>query len=404
MKQMVMLRDQLRPLLDPLSPEERKRIDSALDRVDNGISLLESKYRRTIRDRAAVHTLLKKTSGDLIQRYQTIFEYSGTAMLVIESDGIVSLINSYFEKVFGYSRQEVEYKKKFTEFLDEGYKEMLWDYHTRRRESNTPIPHHYEARAIDKEGKILEVNISVGQFPGTGQTIASVMDISDRKRAEEAIRRANEKINILNSLTRHDIINQLTPLFMHLELSMMDTDDPELHKSLQAIEHIGQNIKQHIEFMRLYQEIGVKSPTWQNVADVIRAGTASLFLQGIPLTIDFDAIEIYADPLLQKVFYNLVENALRHAGTFSYIRFYYRENNDGISIFCEDDGIGIPDQEKERIFKREFYKNTGLGLFLSREILSITDITITECGEFGKGARLGILVPERGYQIRSSPE
>ncbi|HEU17431.1 MAG TPA: ATP-binding protein [Methanolinea sp.] len=166
------------------------------------------------------------------------------------------------------------------------------------------------------------------------------------------------------------------------------------------MEKIAQNIHQHIEFMKLYQEIGVESPSWQNVSDVIRTGAAPLSLGDIPIDIDFDEVWIYADPLLQKVFYNLVENAIRHAGPITGIRFSCRKNDGEISVFCEDDGIGIPETEKERIFRREFYKNTGLGLFLSREILSITGIRIHESGVPGEGARFEISVPEGGWIIR----
>lgn len=153
--------------------------------------------------------------------------------------------------------------------------------------------------------------------------------------------------------------------------------------------------------MRLYQEIGGESASWQNVSRVIKAGTVLLSLKDTPLEIEFDNVWVYADPLLQKVFYNIVENALRHAGPISGIWFSCHKNNGDISIFCEDDGIGIPEEEKERVFKREFYKNTGLGLFLSREILSITGMTISEVGKPGKGARFEIRIPEGVWKIEN---
>ena len=62
-------------------------------------------------------------------------------------------------------------------------------------------------------------------------------------------------------------------------------------------------------------------------------------------------------------------------------------------ITCEDDGAGIPVPHKEAIFEPGFGKGSGFGLFLTREILEITGIRISETGEEGKGARFGILVP-----------
>jgi signal transduction histidine kinase len=60
--------------------------------------------------------------------------------------------------------------------------------------------------------------------------------------------------------------------------------------------------------------------------------------------------------------------------------------------------------EKERIFDRGFGKNTGFGLAISREILSITGMTIRETGEPGRGARFEITVPNGAWRFASSPD
>ena len=69
-------------------------------------------------------------------------------------------------------------------------------------------------------------------------------------------------------------------------------------------------------------------------------------------------------------------------------------SDDVLTIIWEDNGVGIPAEDKERIFERGFGKNTGLGLFLVREVLSLTGIEITENGEPGKGARFEMAVPK----------
>jgi signal transduction histidine kinase len=68
-------------------------------------------------------------------------------------------------------------------------------------------------------------------------------------------------------------------------------------------------------------------------------------------------------------------------------------------IICEDDGIGVPPQNKAQIFTRGFGRDSGLGLFLLREILSITGISIRETGDYGKGARFEMLVPKEDYRL-----
>jgi signal transduction histidine kinase len=99
-----------------------------------------------------------------------------------------------------------------------------------------------------------------------------------------------------------------------------------------------------------------------------------------------------------KVFYNLMDNAVRHGGKITAIRFFMQERDGTHIIVCEDDGDGVPAEEKEYIFNRGFGKNTGLGLALSREILLITGITIVENGEPGKGARFEMTVPTGCYR------
>jgi signal transduction histidine kinase len=77
----------------------------------------------------------------------------------------------------------------------------------------------------------------------------------------------------------------------------------------------------------------------------------------------------------------------------------YHESDDGLDVLFEDNGIGIPFDEKEKIFERGYGKNIGYGLFMAREILAITELTIKETGEPGKGARYEIHVPKRYYRI-----
>jgi len=119
----------------------------------------------------------------------------------------------------------------------------------------------------------------------------------------------------------------------------------------------------------------------------------------LSIVIDLQNMEIYADPLLEKVFYNLVDNAIRYGDTLTMISFFFQISDKGLSIICQDDGVGIEPRAKERIFERGVGRNTGMGLFLTREILGITGITIQENGVFGKGARFEILIPRGTFRF-----
>jgi len=98
------------------------------------------------------------------------------------------------------------------------------------------------------------------------------------------------------------------------------------------------------------------------------------------------------------VFYNLMENSIRHGERLTKITIHSQDTPDGINLILEDDGVGIPENAKEKIFRREYFKNTGFGLFLSREILSITNLTISETGTPGIGARFVIHAPKGMYR------
>jgi len=220
-------------------------------------------------------------------------------------------------------------------------------------------------------------------------------DITERKRDEVALRQANKKLNLFSSITRHDILNQLMALKCYIELSHEEIDNPTtLTGYIQKEEQVANAIERQITFTRDYQELGVAAPEWQNVNASIQKAVAGLPMRAVHVDVDRTDLEIFADPLFEKVFYNLIDNALRYGGDqMKTIRFSSQESDTSLAIVCEDDGVGISAEDQKRLFTRGFGKNTGLGLFLSREILSITSITITENGVPGKGARFEITVP-----------
>jgi signal transduction histidine kinase/DNA-binding response OmpR family regulator len=224
--------------------------------------------------------------------------------------------------------------------------------------------------------------------------------LTELKRMSKAIQVANRKLNLLNSIIRHDILNTVTGLLGLEDMAITLISDREPAQLIREIKDTTRRIQQQITFTRDYQDIGVHSPQWQNVNNVISNVTKTTSLGSIKLSVipGVDP-EIFADSMLEKVFYNLVDNALRYGGKLTVITFSLRQSDEELIIICEDNGNGIPDTEKEKIFERGFGKNTGQGLFLAREILSITGITIRESGEPGKGARFEIVVPGGSFRI-----
>ena len=116
---------------------------------------------------------------------------------------------------------------------------------------------------------------------------------------------------------------------------------------------------------------------------------------------DTGTIQIFADPLFEKVMYNLTDNTIRHGKTATEVYVSVTTDQDDIRIIWDDNGVGVPIDQKEMIFNRGFGKNTGLGLFLIREVLTITGMTIQETGEPGRGARFEITVPDGMWRYGS---
>lgn len=224
-------------------------------------------------------------------------------------------------------------------------------------------------------------------------------DITENKLAKDAISHANHKLNLLSGITRHDIGNELQVIYGYIGLVEGKEMEPSIRESIEKVMVSAQHIERQIAFTRDYQDIGVHSPVWQDVGMVISQVVQNLNSSPILIHSEISGIEIYADPLIGKVFFNLIDNAKRYGETITEIRFSGIEREEGYTIICEDDGVGIPEEFKGKIFNREYYKHTGFGLNLSREILDITGITIREAGIPGEGARFEILVPKGKWRI-----
>jgi PAS domain S-box-containing protein len=251
------------------------------------------------------------------------------------------------------------------------------------------------------DGTTVDVEVIATAAVYQGKPAAQVVarDISGRKRAEETLRAANRQLNLLNSVTRHDILNKVVAISGCLELVKQEPLDPKVTDLMGILASTTRSIGEHIEFTRIYRDLGSTEARWQDLARALPS--RSHIPPGLTLQSDVGGVEVYADPILEKIFSNLLDNTLRHGGHATTIRVHARECTDGLAIIWEDDGTGIPVQEKEKIFLRGYGKNTGLGLFLAREILSITGIAISETGEPGRGARFEMKVPKGKYRIPS---
>lgn len=227
-------------------------------------------------------------------------------------------------------------------------------------------------------------------------------DATERTMKRQALVESNKKLKLLTGLTRHDVFNILQAIEFYLELARGSDNLQEKDKYITDSQLAGRRIQAILSFTREYEDFGEVGSGWQRVKPLIASAEKEIKSGEVDVIIDIsEDYEVFADPIIQKVFSTLMENALRHGEKITYIRFFTELRDPDLYIICEDDGIGIPEDEKEKIFKHEYGKHTGIGLFLSREILSLTGLTIRECGTVGDGARFEIQVPRGRYKTPS---
>jgi ligand-binding sensor protein len=234
--------------------------------------------------------------------------------------------------------------------------------------------------------------------------ITLVRTVTERDTTLNSLQRVNQKLNVLSQLSRKDLTNQIFVLNSYLELAINQLSGQDriietVQKGVRAIK----SIHETIEYSKDYQDMGAKPPKWQNVKMALLFGLSHISIGKIQHHLETENLEIFADPLLEKVCQRLFENSVKHGEHVTRIRVWHTVTSDGVTIFFEDDGIGIPQERKEQIFLRSDGTRTSMrSLIFVREILDITGITIRETGEPGKGARFEMIVP-KGMHRQQSP-
>jgi PAS domain S-box-containing protein len=254
-------------------------------------------------------------------------------------------------------------------------------------------------RCMTARGNVIWID-SIGKrimYEGAPADLVSIRNITQLKLATGRLETLNTKLKLVSSVMRHDIRNKITAASGYNELAKTTTSDPEILSYLQKQEPLFDEILEELEFIHDYEKLGAAAPSWNELDTIMPLFQPLLQKNGIIFDNSVKGLRIYADPLLERVFANLIDNSLRHGGKVTTLRMAANMQNSRLVLTFEDDGKGIPADQKARVFEKGVGANTGLGLFLIKEILAITGITITETGIPGKGVRFELLVPEGGY-------
>ena len=209
--------------------------------------------------------------------------------------------------------------------------------------------------------------------------------------------------DILSVITRHDLLNTITALHRYLDLLKSMSTGEEMNLVVSRIESTIQSINRQISTSSDQLIPGLSGQRWMNLGGMVSNATAMLDTGSIVIEYNLGSIELFGDSLLEKVVFNLLDNAIRHGRNVSRVVCGFSHGEQGLIVYIQDDGSGIPDDEKQALF-RPSHTNTGSGLYLAYQILSASGMQIRECGQIGVGARFEITVPNGLYRMNKKEE
>jgi signal transduction histidine kinase len=231
----------------------------------------------------------------------------------------------------------------------------------------------------------------------------NLRDITERKKAEQKLDKMmnelvtiNEKLGVIGKLTRHDARNKLAVIANNAFLAKQKlSTNPDALEFVDDIESAIDQLEKIFDFARNYEMLGVEELSYLDVGKSINDAVILVSgLDKVNVVNECQGLTVLADSLLRQLFYNLVENTLKYGEKVTNIRVYYAEGKNELKLVYEDDGVGIPENEKENIFQEGYGKGTGYGLYLIKKICEAYCWTIQETGVPGKGAKFVVTIPK----------
>ena len=296
------------------------------------------------------------------KKYRLLFEQAGDSILILEAEGEkqgkIIAANTAAAKMHGYSVEEMLTKTIADLYPPETRKDLPGRFATLLNGQVLNI----ESVHVKKDGALfpIEINATLVNLGTQKYVLATDRDITERKTGDEALQQVTKKLALLNSVTFNDIQNAIFTLNAFLSLDKTISGDKNGNRYLDREEESIRNIIKSLNFAKSYQDLGVKPPRWQNVNQAFIMGISHLDFSAIHRVVHVENLEIYADSLLERVFFTFADNIIHHAKTATQVTMGYQPNGDHLIISFEDNGVGIPDPLKEKIFERGFGKQKGM--------------------------------------------
>ncbi len=362
-------------------------------------------------------------------KYRTTVEHTGTAIMLLEENRIISLVNRQMEKLSGYRREEMEGKMPFTQIVHADDHDRMVGYHKARRERMKDVPSEYEFRFVDKQGHVKDSFITIGMIPGTKQSIVSIMDITEMKQMEQELEKTR-KMALLGEMSAHvahEVRNPLQQIKTGVELLLQSTPPDDRQKKLfegitSGIDNLEAFVTQILEWTRS-GKIRPKPYSVRNIIDgLIFNRTERLARQSVSVETSFDVDHdtVTVDGIqLRQLMENLIDNALDampEGGSltistsclagYTFAGATGGAATDAFELRIEDTGCGIEEEDLHRIFQPFFTKKsrgTGLGLALVQKIVDMHRGEIDVKSRAGIGTEFVIRIPVEQTSSQGEP-
>ncbi len=331
------------------------------------------------------------------------------AIILINDEGNIVFWNPAAEKMFGYTTNEVSGKnlhlilapsvlnpdieKGFVKFKERGHGKV--------------VGRTIELVGLRKDGSEFPIELSVSalKLDKKWHSLGIVRDISKRKKWEKELEEEHEKVKIINeklwvvgNLTRHDVRNKLCAVSGNAYLiKSKHPNQKDIVERITRIEQAVKEIEAIFDFTKIYERLGVEKLSLIDVGQKI--DEALMFFSqtsNVKVINDCRGLRLLADSLLRQLFYNLIDNSIKHGEYVTKIRIYFeRSTPDKLKLIYEDNGKGILDSDRQKLFSKGFSTagSSGYGLYLIKKITEIYGWDIQKQGSKEKGVKFVISIP-----------
>jgi PAS domain S-box-containing protein len=345
----------------------------------------------------------QKGMEDELRMSKNVFSESVAAMGMSDVSGTMTQVNDAFLRYLGYTSKEEVVGRPIVDFMvDRNETETIvknleqkgnWqgDYQARRKDGSSLSVHGVITMLKDDGGKPIGYH-------------STAIDVTDHKIGQEISPATNVKLNLLSNITVHDIQNQVVVLNGLVYKAKHANSPVQIKEYLSRIQQVADKIQSHIAFAREYQNLGKAPPSWIRLDTGIVDLASKFDSKWVQFEVDLGSLEVFSDAMLNRAFYNLIDDTLKHGQKATKVRFSAKPRGEDLLLVYEDNGVGVPIDRKKSIFERATSSQKVHGLVLVREILGITGMTIIENGEPGKGARFEIVIPKGNFRYPSNDQ